>query len=209
MLMKKIDLKRELKPLYSASPDRAVLVDVPEMQFLMADGAGDPNTSEEYREAIEALYTLSYTLKFMIRKGELDIDYSVMPLEGLWWAEEMARFSPEAKEEWLWRSMIMQPAWVTEDLVDAARRQAAGKKHLPGLSRVVFGRYREGLSAQILHVGPYSAEGPTVARLHRFIEEQGYLFNGKHHEIYLSDPRRAMPERLKTIIRQPVRQSEG
>ncbi|KUG20976.1 hypothetical protein ASZ90_009279 [hydrocarbon metagenome] len=207
--MKKIDLKRELKPLYSASPDRAVLVDVPEMQFLMADGAGDPNTSEEYREAIEALYTLSYTLKFMIRKGELDIDYSVMPLEGLWWAEEMARFSPEAKEEWLWRSMIMQPAWVTEDLVDAARRQAAGKKHLPGLSRVVFGRYREGLSAQILHVGPYSAEGPTVARLHRFIEEQGYLFNGKHHEIYLSDPRRAMPERLKTIIRQPVRQSEG
>lgn len=203
--MKKIDLKKELKHLYGASRKEAVIVDVPEMNFLTIDGAGDPNTSQEFKDAIEALYGVSYTLKFMIKQGETAVDYGVPPLEGLWWADDMAVFSTGEKDKWKWTVMIMQPEYVTEDLFDKAVQQVEKKKNPPALSKIKFEGYHEGLSAQVMHLGPYSEEGPTIQKLHDFIKEKGYELRGKHHEIYLSDPRRSAPEKLKTIIRQPVK----
>jgi hypothetical protein len=201
--MKKIDLKKELKHLYSASAKEAVIVEVPKMNFLVVDGQGDPNTAQEYRDAMEALYAVSYTLKFMIKRGE-EVDYVVMPLEGVWWTEDMTKFTMESKDAWKWTSMIMQPDYVTEELVQRALEQVREKKDLPALSVMRFEGVHEGLSAQIMHIGPYSAEGPTIERLHNFIREKRYELRGKHHEIYLGDPRRSKPEKMKTVIRQPI-----
>ncbi len=200
--MKKIDLKKELKHLYNP-PKEIALVDVSEMNFLMIDGAGDPNTSQDYKDAIEALYAVSYTLKFMVKK-EKAVDYVVMPLEGLWWTEPMSQFTMENKDMWQWTAMIMQPEYVTEELFNRAVEQVQIKKNLPSLSKIKFKSLYEGLSTQLMYIGPYSAEGPTIEKLHNFIEENGYELRGKHHEIYLSDPRRSAPEKLKTVIRQPV-----
>ena len=182
------------------------MVDVPDMQFLMVDGTGNPNTSQAYREAIEALYGVAYTLKFQIKK-EQAIDYPIMPLEGLWWTEDMQTFSTDNKENWQWTMMIMQPDQVNAKLFEQAREQVKRKKDSSALANTRLQRFHEGAAAQIMHVGPFSAEGPTIARLHAFIREQGYGFDGieqKHHEIYLSDPRRAAPDKMKTVIRQPV-----
>ena len=200
--MEKIDLKKELKHLYNPSKEIA-LVDVPEMNFLMIDGAGDPNTSQDYKDAIESLYAVSYTLKFMVKK-EKAVDYVVMPLEGLWWTEPMSQFTMENKDMWQWTAMIMQPEYVTEELFNRAVEQVQIKKNLPSLSKIKFKSLYEGLSTQLMYIGPYSAEGPTIEKLHNFIEENGYELRGKHHEVYLSDPRRSAPEKLKTVIRQPV-----
>lgn len=202
--MSKIDLKKELKELYFPSVKEVTVVDVPPMNFLMIDGRGDPNTAQEYKDAIEALYAISYTLKFMIKKRTPQQDYTVMPLESLWWTDDMTQLSLEDKGSWRWTAMIMQPEFVTEDLVAQAREEVAGKKDLPALSKLRFERFHAGLAAQIMHIGSYSAEGPTIERLHSFIKGQGYELRGKHHEIYLSDPRRVAPERLKTVIRQPI-----
>jgi hypothetical protein len=141
----------------------------------------------------------------MVKKGGEGMDYAVMPLEGLWWAEDMTQFSVENKSNWLWTLMIMQPPFITTEQVEAAKAQAAKKKTLPALPALHFGSFAEGQSAQIMHIGPFSAEGPTVEKLHTFIIENGYVFNGKHHEIYLSDFNRTAPEKMKTVIRQPVR----
>jgi hypothetical protein len=184
----------------------AEFVRVPELAFLMIDGHGDPNSSAEYREAIEALYALSYSLKFGLKK-ELGIVYRVGPLEGMWWAEHMTVFEIGRKADWNWTAMITQPDVVTPDWFDGARDEVQRKRPLPALERAHLERFEEGLVAQVLYLGPYSDEGPTIARLHRFIHEFGYSFDGrrqKHHEIYLGDPRRSAPERLRTIIRQPV-----
>ncbi|MFB0551290.1 MAG: GyrI-like domain-containing protein, partial [Nitrososphaeria archaeon] len=181
-----------------------VTVDVPEMNFLMVDGKGDPNTSQEYKDAIEALYPVSYALKFMVKRRE-GSDYVVMPREGLWWADDVTEFTMENKDAWKWTSMIMQPERVTEDLVQEAFDQVENKRGPPALSRMRFESFHEGLSAQITHIGPFSAEGPTIEKLHNFIKENGYELRGKHHEIYLSDPRRAKPEKMKTVIRQPIK----
>lgn len=202
--MTKVDFKKELRQLYKPSPKEVAVVDVPEMNFLMIDGVGDPNTAQEYKDAIEALYSVSYALKFMVKKGESAIDYAVMPLEGLWWVDDMTQFSMENKDAWKWTAMIMQPEYVTEGLVNAALRQVEKKKNPPALSKIGFESFHEGLSAQIMHIGPYSAEGPTIERLHNFIKENGYELRGKHHEIYLSDPRRSAPEKMRTVIRQPM-----
>jgi hypothetical protein len=207
MFMKKIDFKKELKLLYSASAKEPSIVDVPEMSFLMIDGEGDPNTAKAYSDAIEALYAVAYTLKFMIKKGQTAIDYGVMPLEGLWWTDDMSRFSTDNKDIWKWTAMIMQPEFVTEELFQEASREVKKKKDPPALPKMRLEDFHEGLSAQIMHIGPYSAEGPTIEKLHKFIGEQHYKFEGttqKHHEIYLGDPRRSAPEKLKTIIRQPI-----
>lgn len=201
--MRKIDLKKELKQLYNPPEKEAVIVDVPKMSFLMVDGQGDPNTAQEYKDAIEALYAVSYTLKFMIKKGK-EVDYVVMPLEGLWWTEDMTEFTMENKDAWKWTSMIMQPPYVTQELVQKALKQVEEKRNLPALSKMRFESFHEGLSLQIMHIGPYSAEGPTIERLHNFIREKGYGLRGKHHEIYLSDPRRSKPGKLNTVIRQPI-----
>lgn len=202
--MTKTDFKKELKHLYNPSAKEVVIVDVPKVNFLMIDGAGDPNTAQEFEDAVEALYAVSYALKFMIKR-EKQIDYIVMPLEGLWWVDDMTQFSMENKDIWKWTQMIMQPEFVTKDLVEKALEQAEKKKNPPALSKIRFESLHEGLSAQIMHIGPYSAEGPTIEKLHNFIRENGYEPRGKHHEIYLSDPRKSAPEKMRTVIRQPMK----
>lgn len=205
--MAKVDLKKEFKHLYNPSSKEVLVIDVPEMSFLMVDGVGNPNTAQEYKDAVEALYAVSYALKFMVKKGESDIDYGVMPLEGLWWADDMSQFSVDNKNIWKWTSMIMQPEYVTKGIIDRAIEQARKKKQLPALPKLRFEGFYEGLAIQIMHLGPYSAEGPTIERLHNFINENGYELTGKHHEIYLTDPQRSAPDKMKTVIRQPVRKS--
>lgn len=207
--MIKLDIKKELQHLYKPSVKHVELVAVPKMHFLMVDGKGDPNTAPEFQDAIEALYSLSYALKFMVKKGPSLIDYKVMPLEGLWWTDDMTAFSVERKGDWHWTLMIMQPEFVTENLFAEALLQVQKKKDLPALSEVRLESYHEGLSVQTMHVGPFSDEGPTVARLHEYIKDKGYEHAGKHHEIYLSDPRKASPDKMKTVIRQPVRGEAG
>lgn len=202
--MSTIDFKKELKHLYQPSAKKFEVVDVPPMNFLMIDGHGDPNTAQEYKDALEALYAVSYKLKFMSKK-ESGKDYVVPPLEGLWWAEDMETFTTQRDmSAWDWTMMIMQPEWITREMVGEAVKQVE-QKGLPALSKLRLETYHEGLAVQILHIGPYSAEAPTIARMHAFIDENGYEPAGKHHEIYLSDPRKVAPEKLKTVLRQPVR----
>lgn len=201
--MNKIDLKKELGQLYQPSAKKVVQVEVPTFKYLMIDGKGDPNTSQEYKEAVEALFSVAYTAKFMVRKGPQQIDYAVMPLEGLWWAEDMSAFVANDKSQWLWTLMIMQPAFVGDDIIEKAMHEVSKKKKLPSVSKLRLENFTEGRCAQVLHMGPFSEEGPTIARLHAFIEASGELA-GKHHEIYLSDIRRADPAKWKTIIRQPM-----
>jgi hypothetical protein len=204
--MAKIDFRKELKHLYKPSGKKFAVVDVPPMQFLMIDGHGDPNTAQEYQEAIEALYAVSYKIKFMSKK-ELGQDYVVLPLEGLWWAENMESFTSERdKSLWDWTMIIMQPEWVTPEMVDAAVREVEQKKGLPALAKLRLETYHEGLSVQILHIGSFDDEGPILDKMHHeFVPENGYEMAGKHHEIYLSDFRKVAPEKLKTVLRQPVR----
>ena len=204
--MPKTDFKKQLKHLYNP-PKRFTVVDVPPMNFVMIDGHGDPNTAQEYKDAVEALYAVAYKVKFA-SKRELDQDYVVPPLEGLWWAEDMGAFIERDKSTWDWTMMIMQPAWISQEMLTEAIQQVAKSKELPALPRLRFETYNEGLSVQILHVGSYDDEGPTIARLHNeFLPQNGYTEAGKHHEIYLSDPRRTAPEKLKTVLRQPVKKA--
>lgn len=201
--MKKIDLKKELKSLYLPSAKAVALVDVPAMNYLMIDGEGDPNTSKAYAEAIETLFAVAYTVKFQIKRSQ-EIDYGVMPLESLWWADDMAAFSTGDKSKWKWTAMIMQPAFVTAKIVAAAVADVKKKKNPAALAKLRFESLTEGTCAQTLHVGPFSEEGPTIERVHEFIRAQGAKLAGKHHEIYLSDIRRADPAKWKTVIRQPM-----
>jgi hypothetical protein len=200
--MTKIDFKKEYKTLYNTSAKEVTAVKVPALNFLMIDGHGDPNKAQSYVEAVEALYAVAYTLKFAIKKKSGD-DFAVMPLEGLWWVEDMRQFDVTKKDDWDWTMMIMQPKFVNAKLVQATLPEVAKKKDLPGLSKIRFETYTEGQAAQILHFGPYSAEGPNIVRVHEFIKQNGHHLRGKHHEIYLNDPRRVAPEKMKTIIRQP------
>jgi hypothetical protein len=202
--MHKLDFKKELKHLYKPSHKEIKIVEVPKMNFLMIDGQGDPNTAKEYGDAVEALFALSYALKFMIKKSELQIDYGVMPLEGLWWVDDMSKFSIEDKSSWKWTSLMMQPEYVTRDLFMEALEQVKKKKNPAALPKVRFESFNEGRSAQTMHIGPFSEEGPTIERIHRFIHDNGFTRAGKHHEIYLTDIRRAAPEKWKTVIRQPI-----
>jgi len=204
--MEKLDLKKNLKYLYEPSAREFSVVDVPLMNFIMIDGHGNPNTSEEYAESLQALYSAAYTLKFKIKK-ERSVDYPVMASEGLWWMDDMREFNLARKDDWKWTMMIMQPEIVTFQLFTQAVDEASKKKGLPALSQLRLESYQEGLATQILYFGPYADEGPTISRLHQFIEESGYSRSGKHHEIYLGDPRRSAPEKLRTVIRQPMRKS--
>ncbi len=203
MAAAKVDFKRELHEFYTAKRSTSV-IEVPELAFLMIDGHGDPNTSSEYREAVSALFSVSYTARFALKRAGV-IDFGVMPLEGLWWASDMSAFSIDDKSAWCRTLMIMQPDEVTANVVTGAKVAAAPKVPVAVLDRLRLERFAEGPAAQVLHVGTYSAERPTVASLHAFIAEQGRELAGKHHEIYLGDPRRSAPEKLKTIIRQPMR----
>ncbi|MGW6375801.1 GyrI-like domain-containing protein [Rhodococcus sp. NPDC055112] len=203
--MSKLDFKKQ-KELYSPAADDFVLVEVPPMWFLMIDGHGDPNVSEDYRLAVEALYAASYAVKFASKKGR-EADYVVGPLEGRWWAPDPAVFVDRSKSEWNWTMQIRQPDWMTAEEVAAILAETESKKKLPVVGELRHERHDEGLSAQIMHVGSYDDEAPTLERLHdEFIPGRGLEFNGKHHEIYLGDPRKSAPEKLRTVLRQPVRQ---
>lgn len=203
--MAKIDLKKkEPKQFYQASPKEVVQVQVPAFNYLMIDGHGDPNVVPQYAQAVEALYSVSYAAKFTVRKGPQAVDYAVMPLQGLWWADDMAAFTRQDKAQWLWTMMILQPQWVSADLLQAVLADVNAKKKLPALDLLRLETFTEGSCAQILHVGPFSDEGPTIRRLHDNVDAHGSR-TGKHHEIYLSDVRRAVPANWKTIIRQPMR----
>lgn len=202
--MKKIDFKKELRHLYQPSAKEVEQINVPAMNYLMADGEGDPNTAQAFADVVEVLFSLAYTLKFMVKKGALAIDYGVMPLEGLWWADDMSAFSAADKSRWKWTLMIMQPDFISKKMVDAAIAEVKAKKNPAALSRVRFETLAEGNAAQIMHIGPFSEESPNIERIHRFIESSGYKRVGKHHEIYMSDIRKTAPQKWKTVIRQPM-----
>lgn len=202
--MGKIDFKKKLKHLYQPSAKEVARVEVPAMNYLMIDGEGDPNTSQAFKNAVEALYSLSFTLKFMVKKGASSMDYGVMPLEGLWWVDDMSAFTVAEKARWKWTAMIMQPDVITKELVSVAIAEVRKKKNLAALPHVRFERWPEGVCAQIMHIGPFTEEGPTVGKLHQFIDACGCKRIGKHHEIYLSDIRKADPKTWKTVIRQPM-----
>lgn len=200
----KVDHKKE--PHYRAKKGSLDYLTVPPMDFLKIDGMGDPNTSEEYRDSLGALYPLAYRIKFF-SKIELGRDYVVMPLEGLWWADDMNAFTSGLdKTSWRWTMMIMVPNWITADIVERCRVDVVMKADAPRLiEQVRFERFDEGDALQTLHVGPFSEEGPVISAMHEKIAGDGHALSGTHHEIYLSDPRRTHPAKLKTILRQPIR----
>ncbi len=204
--MAKKDLTPEMQKLYFPSAKDPEFVQVPKMNFIVVDGKGDPNSSKEYQEAIGALYSVAFTAKFSLKKSDMGKDFIVMPLESLWWAEGRADFSSAPKDTWSWRAMIMVPRRVDEAVVSETIDQLRKKgkdQDLPGLARLKLTEFEEGLCAQIMHIGPYSAERPTIEKVLKFIADSGRKPRGKHHEIYLGDPRRAKPEKLRTVVRQP------
>ena len=204
--MKKVNHIKEYNRIYTQPKNKISLVDVPPFNFLMIDGTGDPNGNPDYSEAVSALYAVAYKLKFTIKKGPLAVDYKVMPLEGLWWAEDMTLFNLENRSDWQWCMMIMQPEYITEDLFKTTVTSVREKKGLPKLDDLRFETYHEGISMQIFHLGPYGeGERETINKLHTYIETEGYQRVGKHHEIYFNSPLRTAPENLKTIVRQPVK----
>jgi hypothetical protein len=188
--------------LLKAAVGRPEIIDVPEFNFLMLDGQGDPNASTAFQDAIGALYSLSYGAKFALKKSGVEV--RVMPLEALFWSPGATVLKPEDHEKWHWTLMLMQPEGVTAEVIEKVRADAMRKKPNPALAKVHFKAFREGTCAQVMHIGPYSAEQPTIDKLHAFITGEGYRLVGKHHEIYLGDPRRAAPEKLRTIVRQPI-----
>ncbi len=199
----KVDYRRELGDLYDAH-EQPALVEVPTISYLMVDGHGDPNGSKAFKDAVEALYAVAYALKFRLRKLPGGIDYAVMPLEGLWWIPNARVWDFDDKSDWDWTLMVAQPAMVTPDLVAETTAVVHGRKQLPALDLVRFEAFDEGSSAQVLHRGPFAAERPTLERLYDFVKREGFMPVGKHHEVYLTDPQRTAPARMRTIIRQPV-----
>jgi hypothetical protein len=207
--MAKVDLKKELDS-YRARSGEFRLVDVPPAQYLMVDGHGDPNTAQEYADALGALYPVAYKLKFA-SKDVLDRDYVVMPLEALWWASDMDAFTTARdKSTWDWTAMILVPDWIPADTYDAAVSEVGRRNRPASLEKLRLETLREGHCVQTLHVGSYDDEAPVLAEMHdEFIPSAGLKMIGRHHEIYLSDPRRVQPSKLRTILRQPVGPVEG
>ena len=201
--MEKIDLKKQLKAFYNPTAKEVTLIDVPKMNFIMIDGKGAPEIPQ-FAGSIQALYPIAYTIKFDKKKTE-ETDFTVMGMEGLFWAKDMKVFMPETadRNEWQWTLMIVQPDFVTKADFIKAKGAAKKKKDNPYIDNVRFESFSEGKAVQIMHIGPYSAEGPNIQRIHNKIKEIGGKLSGKHHEIYLSDPRRVAPQKMKTVIRQP------
>lgn len=207
--MKKVDFKKTMKAYYSPKAKKYEIIIIPKMNFLMIDGKGKPGESQAYMDSLAALYPVAYKTKFLAKAQ--DKDYVVPPLQALWWADDMSDFVSGNMDNWQWTLMIMQPDWVTEDLIEEAIQMAAQKNKPKLLENLRFETYDEGLVAQYLHIGSYADEAPILKYMHQeYIPEQGYKMPGlnakvtKHHEIYLSDPRRVAPEKLKTILRQPI-----
>jgi hypothetical protein len=212
--MEKLDLKKDLKFLYAPSAKKIELVDVPVMNFAMLDGAIEPDqapgTSPLFAENMQALYGVAYTLKFTAKKRKTDaVDYPVMALEGLWWVED-GTFDLRKPGNWKYTVMIMQPDLITPEMFADALAQLRKKKgDQPAFARLRLERFKEGLCVQTMHIGPYVTEPGTIERMQAFMQENGCRdsvgLGGKHHEIYLGDPRRADPSKLKTVLRHPVR----
>lgn len=209
--MEKLDLRKQYKYLYSPSAKKIEVVDVPPLSFAMVDGAVPtgvgPGDSPDFQEAVAALYGISYTLKFMIKKrADSPIDYPVMWLEGLWMTDSGSyHYDMTTREAMTFTAMIMQPEFITPELFEEARAQLQKKKPGPGPARVRLETFHEGPALQVMHIGPYATEPETVARLRAFAAEQGFQSHGRHHEIYLSDPLKSAPEKMKTILRHPVK----
>lgn len=206
--MMKLDLRKEFKHLYLPSAKEVTVVDVPPFNFVMLDGeiepGAAPGTSLAFQEALQALYGISYTLKFMSKQRKVDpVDYTVMALEGLWWVEGR-EFDIARPEDWRWTAMILQPAHISLDMYLEGLAQLRKKKDSPALGRMRFEKFQEDLSIQIMHIGPYSQEPATIEKMKTFARQNGYAIRGKHHEIYLGDPRRSDPQKLKTVLRYPV-----
>jgi hypothetical protein len=211
-MIKKLDLKKQYKQLYAPSAKQVALVEVPEFNFVMMDGViqadETPENSQDYQNALGALYGASYTLKFLSKLRKRNpIDYTVMALEGLWWTDS-GEFDFTKKERWKYTAMMMQPEHITMTMFQEALEQLAKKRPNPALAGLRFERFREGLCVQIMHVGPYAEEPATIAKMHAFVQENGYRLRGKHHEIYLGDPRRAKPEKRKTVLRHPIEKGD-
>lgn len=208
-MSEKIDLEKTYKRLYAPSAKAPEMVDVPPFNFLMLDGCGNPNTTPQYQDTVTTLFQTAYALKFHIKKSQ-GIDYGVMPLEGLWWIEDELEFTLENKDRWSWTMMILQPEWVTVEMIEQICRDLSKKKDAPPrLAEMRFENYAEGTSVQLMHIGPYVDEHPNIMRMHSYAHDQGYANQGKHHEIYISDVRKTAPERLKTVLRQPVRKNSA
>jgi hypothetical protein len=201
------DVKKDYKYLFSPKKDKPEIVDVPAFKYLKIDGRGNPNNEEEFGAKVGLLYGLAYTIKFMLKKDQADpFEFKVAPLSGLWHADDMDAFvQKDRRDEWIWTLMILMPDPVTNEVFEAGKAALIKKKNPTGIDKVYFELYDEGHCAQIMHIGPYSEEGPTIKNLHSFFTDQGYEPSGQHHEIYLGDPRKAKPEKLKTIIRQPIK----
>ncbi len=206
-MSEKIDLKNDYKILFSASAKDVTFVGIPAFNFLMIDGEGNPN-SEKFQDAVKALYSIAYSIKFFCKKNAELFDFTVPPLEGLWWLEEGTDFSKADKDDWKWTLLIMMPEFVTLEIFEKAKQDVINKKESKLAVDVRFEFFDEGASAQILHIGPYTSEEPTIEKLHKTIKQAGYKLSGKHHEIYLSDPRKTAQEKLKTIIRHPIEKVE-
>ena len=191
----------DLKKLHAPGVEPSI-VEVPAFRFLMVDGRGDPNTSQDFQAAIQALFALSYGVHFDLKKS--GVDSRVRPLEALWWATSNHDIMRVDMAAWRWTAMIMQPDELTPSRLEKVREEAQRKKPNATLGKVRLETFEEGMAAQVMHIGPYEAEKPTIEKLRAFIEDEGYRSRGRHHEIYLGDPRRAAPDKLKTIIRQPI-----
>jgi hypothetical protein len=201
--MASIDLKKVYRDQYTARVGKPALVTVPARPFLMIDGAGTPGEAREYTDAVEALYPLAYGIRAAIKKATGD-GYTVLPLEGLWWADDMEAFRAARKDEWKWTMMIGLPELATAEMAAEVLPAVTAKKALAAGDKARLEMFDEGACAQVMHLGSYSEEAPTIDLLHEFIASKGSKLRGLHHEIYLGDPRKAAPEKLKTIIRQPV-----
>jgi hypothetical protein len=204
----KLDLKKQWRHLYAPSASKVEVVEVPAFQFIMIDGqiesGAEPGSSPAFQHALEALYGASFTLKFVSKlRKDNPIDYTVMALEGLW-GTKAGTFDFERKDQWQWTLMMMQPEHITTEMFGEAMRRVMQKKENPAIADLRLERFHEGLCMQIMHVGPYSDEPQTINRMKAFAQENGYRPRGKHHEIYLGDPRRARPAKLKTILRFPI-----
>lgn len=202
---KKLDYKKAFPELYKPSAKEPSIIEIPEMNFFMIDGRGDPNKSTEYKLAIETLYAASFTLKMKIIKKKMPTkDYVVPPLEGLWYMPQMENWSMKEKNKWFWTMMIRIPDFITQQQIKKSMIVLKETKNPVVFPKLRYKKYKEGKCAQILYFGSYDDEPETISKLHSYIEDQGYVLKGKHHEVYLNDPRRTKPEKLKTILRQPM-----
>jgi hypothetical protein len=206
--MRILEMKKDLKHLYQPSAKEPVLIDVPPMQFIMIDGAIEkgqsPGTSPGFADAMQAMYGMAYTLKFAAKKRAVDpVDYPVMAMEGLWWVDD-GHFDLASPGNWVYTLMIMEPAVVTQTMFSDALGQLRAKRPSEAMARLRLAEFHEGLSVQIMHIGPYATEPATVDRMRAFATARGYRTRGRHHEIYLGNPLKAAPEKLKTVLRLPV-----